>query len=250
MPASQSRAAEGAWVAAGDSFLVSRDARQEWSSLGPVLPLILGVYDRLGHESLRVLRNRIFTNVPLKNFDRAAIRVAAKSCSFVDVAPPIVESDCYIDVCPTLLLNTEPDLTAIDHGRVLNSEEAMQLARSLAAQIPRQEEKYLSSRSVAAVLIDSKGKLLGTAVNTNRTNKARHAEVNLLLNWWVQERRPVPAGSVIYVTLSPCQMCAELIGLMAVDAVRMPVVAAELDPGRHGRHNILMNLSVQPPAGR
>ena len=241
----QSIVAEGAWVAAGESFWVARDARQEWGKLGPVLPLILGIYDRLGNDSLRVLRHRIYTNVQLTNFDRAAVRVAAKSCSFVEGSLPKVDGQHALDVSPLSLCGSDSDLTDRHKGLFLSNSEALQFAQDLADEVPRQDEKYLCSRAVAAVLTGPTGNLIGAAINTNRINKARHAEANLLLNWWARERRPIPAGSVLYVTLSPCQMCAELIGLMADDAYQMSVVAAELDPGRHGRHKILTNLSVQ-----
>ena len=242
----QSIVAEGAWVAAGDSFLVARDARQEWGKLGPVLPLILGIYDRLGNDSLRVLRHRIYTNAPLTNFDRSAVRVIAKSCSFVEGSLPLVDGQGAVDVSPHSLCDPAADVTDSHKGLSLSHGEALQFAQDLADKIPRQDERYLSSRAVAAVLTDPTGQLIGAAINTNRINRARHAEVNLILNWWVRERRPIPAGSVLYVTLSPCQMCAELIGLMANDSYHLPVIAAELDPGRHGRHHILTNLSVQP----
>lgn len=127
-------------------------------------------------------------------------------------------------------------------------------------------------RGVVAMLVSRDGALLDCAVNTNKSNQALHAEVNLLAPWLEgfiakdredddeqdatrgdadaspQKRGRLPAGARVLVTLQCCRMCAALICAASDDAhardgveTLRDVVYAEADEGKYSNETALQS---------
>ena len=127
-------------------------------------------------------------------------------------------------------------------------------------------------RGVVAMLVSRDGALLDCAVNTNNSNQALHAEVNLLAPWLegfiaedredddeqdatrgdadasLQKRGRLPAGARVLVTLQCCRMCAALICAASDDAhardgveTLRDVVYAEADEGKYSNETALQS---------
>ena len=130
-------------------------------------------------------------------------------------------------------------------------------------------------RGVVAMLVSRDGALLDCAVNTNNSNTALHAEVNLLAPWlegFLEEEtedgddatddddamnatfirgkrnRRLHAGARVLVTLQCCRMCAALICAASDDALTRDgvetlreVVYAEADDGKYSNETALQS---------
>jgi hypothetical protein len=125
------------------------------------------------------------------------------------------------------------------------------------------------------MLVSRDGALLDCAVNTNNSNTALHAEVNLLAPWlegFLEEETEdgddatddddamnatflrgkrngrLPAGARVLVTLQCCRMCAALICAASDDALTRDgvetlreVVYAEADEGKYSNETALQS---------
>lgn len=221
-------------------FATSENMREDF---GPIFRLVMGVYDRCGFNSFQVLRRRIHTSVQADELSRSVVKVGAKSCSFGHIfEAPIVEAENSTDVSTSAIADPNSVRLTEMLGLAIKPTEALSLCESLVATIPLEQERFYSSRPVAALLVDPEHRLLGAAVNTNAINRLRHAELNLILNLKLSLTTPLVNGATLYTTLSPCVMCANFLSQVSADKSGLKVVASQLDKGRYGRHNVLANV--------
>lgn len=209
-------------------------------------------------DIFRLLRRPIYTTAPLRELEWGMIKVAAKRATFGlrahdhrhDVA---LIADIQGLQCTEVRPVPPPARPAWPQAAELGGDNlqapvdhacAMQVARTLAARVrpPTNSSgvgRWNNDRPIAALLTDSRGLPLSWAVNSAGHDRTRHAEVNLVQDWYRQTRRPLPIGARIYTTLKPCKMCAGAIWTAAEDPLSIRVIYDEDDPGPMARQTIL-----------
>ena len=225
-----------AWiVGAGDVVFYAYGEAGMFSNA--VVRLVHGVHVLFGEEHLRILRRRIFVNHDLDLATRGVIKVLANRCSVVsDHAEISVSCSRAIDVGQSLKLDgaavrqVRAERIDDNEARAWVDDEALSVEQSHA-----DRKRFAKARSVAALLRDDHGMVVAAAVNSNATEKMRHAEVNVLLASGLPRARD---GMTIFVSLTPCPMCAGFI-LQWIGGAKVRVVVTHEDPGPCGKHAIL-----------
>ena len=245
-----------AWLVAEGGILIT--ATGTASSLLPwtsaVTRLIAGVNATFGEERYRYLRRRIFCDGPISTWDLNLVKVCAKritQChdSTNDYAAQVTSATRVVDVGLDLLADQDSERCskAIDSHSLSFSFSPItpRDAMILTAQLASSEQQKFSGvklhqapRSVACILLDPSGKILGANVNTNAGSQLRHAEVNLLLSLAKRGMTSIPNGATLFTSLKPCRMCAAAI-VPHVESRSLRIVALNDDPGPHGRHQML-----------
>jgi tRNA(Arg) A34 adenosine deaminase TadA len=229
---------ELAWlVAPGGKTYFARGRAGELASA--TYRLVAGVQRAAGWDSLRVLRNRIFTTTAPNELDARLVQVAAKRIDFLADADALELGGGAVDLSGTVIGDSAADrsLELGGKGTVLSPSDAAAAVARLAASVPLEPDRFTSSRPIGALAVDAEGRLLGAAVNTNVVYRLLHAELNLVFNDLMSGG--LPRGSVVYTSLSPCRMCAALLARVAEDGARLRVVATAQDPGRFGRQDAI-----------
>ncbi len=242
-----------AWLVAEGGVLItatgSTSFQLPWSS--PVTRLIAGVNATFGEERYRYLRRRIFCDGEISTWDRNLVKVCAKritAChdSTNDYTAHVTSATRVVDVGMDLLAEKDSERCTQAIGSLITHRDAMILTAQLAAS---EQEKFSEAklhqapRSVACILVDRGGQILGANVNSNAGQQMRHAEVNLLLSL---TERGIPFGSTLFTSLKPCRMCAAAIA-PHVESTGLRIIALNDDPGPHGRHQMLASsLQIVP----
>ena len=177
-------------------------------------------------------------------------------------------------VLPKEVSQIERDGTKEDDARLFAWAEAFVKSKKLLLD-EEQLPFHKRDRGVVAMLVSRDGALLDCAVNTNNSNTALHAEVNLLAPWlegFLEEETEdgddatddddamnatflrgkrngrLPAGARVLVTLQCCRMCAALICAASDDALTRDgvetlreVVYAEADEGKYSNETALQS---------
>lgn len=223
-----------AWIPA-QGGLYARAQPEAGPLLGsPILRLIRGTYQAQPAIARKLLRERIQTNLPeLNEFERAAIRVAAKRVA-CGAEPTALAQELRPDPPACEALQLPPDLAppALVAWLAAQSLEAH-------AHLPR----HARPRAVGALALDPSGTLLGVARNSNAIDRTQHAELNLL-----QGLGPLPAGAHVWVSLEPCKMCAAALAASCPEGLQ--VTFLEHDPGPMARATALSGIArlFDPPA--
>lgn len=179
------------------------------------------------------------------------------------------------EVLPKEVSQIERDGTKEDDARLFAWAEAFVKSKKLLLD-EEQLPFHKRDRGVVAMLVSRDGALLDCAVNTNNSNTALHAEVNLLAPWlegFLEEEQQedgddetldetdasptflrgkrngrLPAGARVLVTLQCCRMCAALICAASDDALTRDgvetlreVVYAEADEGKYSNETALQS---------
>lgn len=229
-----------AWLTAADGrIFFARAPRRGPDSLATAAcRLVAGIQRLAGWDSLKLLRRRIYTTASASEFDARLVQVAAKRITFdadfgVDVAR--AADAAAVDLSLSPVGDGAADRAALlgGVGATFAPAEAVAACAALAASVPLEPDRFISSRPVGALVLDECGRLLAAAVNTNVVYRLHHAELNLVFNAF--NRAPIPAGATVYTSLSPCRMCAALLARASADGSAVRVVSAALDPGRYGR---------------
>lgn len=221
-------------------FCLTRRAPDDTQRTPPFLSapalLIQQIYEKYPKMARKILRNRIYTNVPLSESLRGIVKVAAKRIT--TNTPPespvlqIPNDAIHLGELAPLKKFQIPTLS-----KAQNDVHAwMQVAFSLISD-PSHEKLYLRDRPVAALLLSHDDRLLGAAVNTNASNRTQHAEMNLLRDHYEKTGKPLPRGAKVLTTLKPCKMCAGMIYDFMEPDVR--VIFAHDDPGPNARMTAL-----------
>ena len=206
--------------------------------------LIQGIYGREPAQARRVLRHRIYATAEPREMCWGMVRVAAKRleapCRLEDF--PLAAGQEVIELhAPALSEVPEPLAAALGLRIGLQRDDRgfMELALKLAQHVAVREQRYLSNRRIAALLVSAQGSLLGWAVNSSVQDKTRHAEVNLIQAYCRKNGTPLPAGARVLTTLKSCKMCAGMIWSAASDPSSLRVLYAQDDPGPYARSTVL-----------
>ena len=237
-----------AWLVAEGGILITATGaasfQHPWTSA--VTRLIAGVNATFGEERYRYLRRRIFCDGEISTWDRNLVKVCAKrvtQCdnSTKDYAAQVTSATRVVDVGMDLLADKDSERCSQAIGSHITPRDAMILTAQLASS---EQQKFSGAklhqapRSVACILVDHSGQLLGANVNTNAGSQLRHAEVNLLLSLAERGMPCIPNGATLVTSLKPCRMCAAAI-VPHVQSSSLRIIALNDDPGPHGRHQML-----------
>jgi tRNA(Arg) A34 adenosine deaminase TadA len=253
-----------AWLVAEGGILItatgSASSQLPWTSA--VTRLIAGVNATFGEERYRYLRRRIFCDGEISTWDRNLVKVCAKritQCdnSTEDYAAQVNSATRVVDVGLDLLADEDSERCSQAIGSLsLSLSLSLSFSLSLSPMTPRdaiiltaqlastEQQKFSGAklhqapRSVACILLDHSGKLLGANVNTNAGSQLRHAEVNLLLSLAKRGMTCIPDGATLFTSLKPCRMCAAAL-VPHVESRSLRIIALNDDPGPHGRHQML-----------
>lgn len=210
-----------------------------------ITDLIQGIWREHPAQARKILRNRIFTTIARPDpMERGMLKVAAKRLT-AGLSPDDIKQrlDPEGDRTWERLRQPAPPelvfLTATESPREW-------ITRTL-ARPPHEADRprYERDRAVAAILISPEGQPLVAAVNTNASDRTRHAEVNLLQGWWARQKTPLPPGCRILVSLQCCRMCAGMIWRSAAEPMRIHVDYLQNDPGPMARGTILQAKSPE-----
>lgn len=197
-----------------------------------VTRLIQGLFRDHKDHSFFILRKRIFTNTPLKEFEIGMVKLAAKRISYVEDAhePVLVEDNGmeFIDVDYDL---QESVRTTPHNLNFSNVEEIEEWLHQQTLQVPRGPVLHDYNRPIAAVLLSSNLEVLSYALADNSVNKTLHAEVLCLQGYWVRFQRAPPESCILITTLKPCLMCAEMLGQLLSVVKDFRVICLRDDPG-------------------
>lgn len=194
----------------------------------PVLELVQGVYAVAGRWAHRVLRRRIYTGEAEHAVDRAVVQVAARrlSSGLGAAAGPV--GRVWIDVGRGAgWLRRRSAVRTVATGSAGSDEALVRRAAEVGGQAGG--IAWGRHRAVGAVLAVD-GRIVAAAANRNGVHKCEHAELRLVQGWTERERRGLPEGARLAVSLQCCRMCAAVI--VGAAEGRVEVLFAEVDPGR------------------
>lgn len=222
-----------AWVYHNSKIYLSQDQLE--SSVKPesaVTRLIQGLFRDHKDHSFFILRNRIFTNTPLRDFEKGMVKLAAKRISYVDsegAAPEIRDEPVdFVHVNYDLRESLRSQEKEIRFASLLEVEDWLNLQTQL---VPRGPVLHDNNRPIAAVLLNSRLEVLSFALAENSLNKTLHAEVLCLQSYWLQFQCAPPEDCVLLTTLKPCLMCAEMFAHLVSGAKNFRVICLQDDPG-------------------
>lgn len=208
--------------------------------------LIQDIHSKLSPYVLRIVRNRIYTNVKLTEMCKGFVKVAAHrvSDSFEGLDTGIDISGFHYVELGTGSISKE---RSFDVNTCSGFDDAnwMNLAEKLSKKTDRTKSLYECDRQVAALLVSAENELLSIGINENASNKTLHAEVNLIQSFYERHKKPIPTGSTIYTTLKPCKMCAGMILTCAENIDGIRIVYKDFDHGTLGRFTVFDKLKPQ-----
>lgn len=223
-----------AWILHEDQVLYSEYIRQPHEPHSAVSILIQGIFDHFPSSARSLLRQRIFYDEPLSPADQAMIKVCGKRASpgtwKEDKPRTFVQKKIY------------------EQGSLPQGMNPREWISELEQRCQQGVKKSISDRKVGAILLSKSGELLAYGHNSNGLNKSRHAEINMLQNWWALHHTPVPEGSQIHVSLKPCRMCSAWIHSCAQDPLQIEVHYRDKDLGPWSLNTLLEMQTRQWPA--
>ncbi|KAB8028115.1 Bd3614 family nucleic acid deaminase [Fluviispira multicolorata] len=213
--------------------------------------LIQGIYNQYPDTSLKILRNKIYTNYCPTEMCRGMLKVAAKRMSFLKV----IHNQNILIQYPKIEVNynnlgqsLEKEIIDIHTHFTLhnkNNIDFMKISDCLSKQIKIENEKYESSRQVASILVDANGNIISVGLNENSRNKTMHAEVNMIQKYYSVFNKPLPKGSSIFTTLKPCKMCAGMIWNCAENIFELNLYYLHKDNGSMAKSTVLNCSSTE-----
>jgi tRNA(Arg) A34 adenosine deaminase TadA len=185
-----------------------------------------------------ILRERIHSSEPATITELELVKVAAKRMSAPSPLDPRLNGTGFLP--PLLPPRSLPDFAAATPPPEAPIDERAIRARLelLRAEGVRAANRWSSDRPVSAMLVDTGGRVLAEAWNSNAVIRNRHAEWNLCEILRARGER-IPAGSTLWTTLKPCRMCAARIWESAEDPRALDVAYLEDDPGALARGTLL-----------
>ncbi|WP_374075958.1 Bd3614 family nucleic acid deaminase [Bdellovibrio bacteriovorus] len=216
--------------------------------------LLQGIFDQFVDHSFFILRQRIFVTGSLTEMCRGMVKVVGKRISEnITAQDHGLSLDLHFEqvgtseevLIPVRHLNSENQSPLQDiqdwiaGNTAASSRDLLHLASGLARRVPRGEILHDYDRDIAALLLDSTGKVLSYGVNSNSKNKTLHAEVNLLQRLFREFKGKIPQGAVLYSTHKPCKMCAGMIYHWSDDPSSVQVFYSVEETGTLSRHTVL-----------
>jgi tRNA(Arg) A34 adenosine deaminase TadA len=210
-----------------------------------VVQLIQLVFETHKDQSFFLLRNRIYTTANLTDLDLATVKLMAKRCSQVQASS---ERAC-LDIEGLTFRELEPDrlqlpgaagaATGLLGKAVKTKEEARAVLLFLEGEVVRTGDLHDCHRALACFLVDQEGRVVAAETNQSAHNKILHAETLLCQRYFEKHQDSFPSGSTMYVSLSPCRMCAEMIQGMTTGGGDFFVYYLAQDPGPSARDTCL-----------
>ncbi|MFZ9519084.1 MAG: Bd3614 family nucleic acid deaminase [Silvanigrellaceae bacterium] len=202
--------------------------RRPFEPRSAVAALIEGIWQSFPASAHFMLRSRIFSTESPTQLCRGIVIVCAKRMTHVDIVPHELMS--RMRLCDKAV---NVNFDKFNHSS------------SLLNSVPQHSGvKAEQNRSIECWLLSREGRLLATAPNTAGRDRTRHAEMNLLKNWWQRERRPLPRGGRLWVTLEPCSMCAGAIWECVEDKADFKVLFLEQDFGSAAARSVLRGHDI------
>lgn len=230
------------WFAAG----WPSDGRP-WS---PLVDLVQGVREAVPHPDL-LLRRRILVTYPPDDAERALVRVAAQRVTEVrceageggahswrDVTPMARQARARVVADGFWYRQSVPEGPATEAGWLALADRLGALGRRQG--VP----DHARDRPVGVVAVDADGTVLCAARNLSGSNRVSHAELTLVQGWWLTEGRPLPGGCRLFVSWTPCRMCAAWIVRATESPGPLEVVHGWTDPGPLARDTALARLGL------
>lgn len=221
--------------------------------------LLQGLFDQFVDHSFFILRQRIFVTGSLTEMCRGMVKVVGKRIN-ENIVPKNhgLSLDLRFEqvgtpeevLIPVRHLNSENQSSLQDiqewiaTNTAVTSMDLLRLAGGLARRVPRGAILHDYDRDIAALLLDSSGKVLSYGVNSNSKNKTLHAEVNLLQRLFREYKRKIPKDAVLYSTHKPCKMCAGMIYHWSEDPLSAKVFYSVEETGVLSRHTVLDKLQL------
>lgn len=224
-----------------------------------VVKLLQGLFDQHVDHSFFILRQRIYTTATLTEMCRGMVKVVAKritekisrqdqgmtlSLHFQEV----VTADQLLAPVQHLNIENHSPLAEIQDWLLQRSPQTpwdfLSLARGLAQRVPRGEVLHDFDRDIAALLVDSQGRVLSYGLNSNSKNKTLHAEVNLLQRLFREHHQKIPEGATLYSTHKPCKMCAGMIYHWSAKPSSLQVFYGIEEKGVLSRQTVLDRFSL------
>ena len=213
-----------------------------------VTQLIQYLFDRYIDHSFFILRNRIFTTENLTDVCRAMVKLTAKRITG-GIEPrnhDLENSQTWIQVCGSLdgiLESQHQQIDFLSTGN-LRKESAKNKLQEIIAGLDSGPVLHDFNRKIAAILCDSDGNILETSKNNNSKNKTLHAEVLLVQRYFQRHGRCIPENAVIYTSLKPCRMCAEMILNFCKNREMIQIYYLNDDPGPMAKNTILERKNI------
>lgn len=92
---------------------------------------------------------------------------------------------------------------------------------------------------VGALLVDDKGSIIGWGVNSKLYH---HAEVNLMLKYFLSTPGELPAKTIVFTTLTPCQQCIGL--LLSAKPKECEIFYGQYDSGDFGKQGAASSVKL------
>lgn len=199
-----------AWLTHQNKVYFARYQARTSEPNSAVTQLIQGLFEAKIDNSFFILRERIFTTQKeLSAMDRGMVKLAAKRISLSQEAPDIEQG---IELSFSKSRFEEEDQVIYELPRQFQSEvEVKEAMARLEKQIPRGEVLHDVNRPIVALWVDSEMKPLIARVNLAGKNKTLHAEVRTIQEYYRQNKKQLPKGAQLFVSLKPCAMCAGMI---------------------------------------
>lgn len=207
-----------------------------------ITKLIQGISEFYKENAHFMLRNRIYCSYAPQQKCLGMIKVAAKRFTFIEQYEYNASALPYtfVEVKYNFTFTDNPQIREyLSHIVLKNDNDCMQLALSLKEKGNNTFSLSLSDRKIAAILVDAQYQLLAYGLNSNSTNRTRHAEINLIYQYFHNYQQKIPANTKLFTSLKPCIMCANMIWECAEDITQVKVFYHENDYGSYTKNTVL-----------
>lgn len=217
-----------AWLTHQDKVYFARYQSRLNEPHSAVTQLIQGLFEAKVDNSFFILRERIFTNQKeLSTMDRGMVKMAAKRIALSREAPNLQNAT---ELSFSKSRFEVEDNVIYDLPTRLGSEgEAKELVERIEKLIPRGDVLHDVNRPIVALWTDADLKPLIARVNLAGKNKTLHAEVRTIQEYYRQNKKQLPMGAQLFVTLKPCAMCAGMIQHTQSAQIKVNYFAENMD---------------------
>ncbi len=209
--------------------------------ISAITTLIQGIHHFYPEKSFFILRKKIYASYTATEMCHGMVKVTAKRF-FTPLIPKdhdISISFNFQEIIYPISENTKMKWPQIPEHKNLKNIEFLKLTETIANDISLQSELYLSDRKIAAILVSNDNEILSIGINESSKNKTKHAEVNLIQNYYTKFNQPLPENCRIFTTLKPCKMCAGMIWHCSKDISKVKVYYLNDDLGPFSKNTVL-----------